>query len=106
WKNVKKMKEPKIDDIIKKYLATSLKMQGYFQSTALSQQKPSEIFKMHLSACGRSKKNQPGNFESVVEAVVITNATTLEDFSILPLQQNENCFLVDNFREYASDIEF
>ncbi|CAG8780615.1 37122_t:CDS:2 [Gigaspora margarita] len=153
WKNVKKMKEPEIDNIIKKYLAMPLKMQAHFRSTASSQQKPPKISKvqktplqipqtfdveeirsnasaqkqaanskvavekkikeleahkheMHPSARGRPKKNQSKNSESVVEAMIITNATTLEDFSILLLQQNENCFLVDNFRECASDIEF
>ncbi|CAG8824604.1 30330_t:CDS:2, partial [Gigaspora margarita] len=40
---------------------------------------------MHPSACGRPKKNQSKNSESVVEAIVITNAATLEDFSILSL---------------------
>ncbi|CAG8805683.1 3370_t:CDS:2, partial [Gigaspora margarita] len=43
WKNIKKMKEPKIDDIIKKYLAMPLKMQKYFWSTASSQQKPQKF---------------------------------------------------------------
>ncbi|CAG8844019.1 18003_t:CDS:1, partial [Gigaspora margarita] len=49
WKNIKKMNEPEINDIIKKYLATPLKMQGYFRSTASPQQKPPEISKVNLS---------------------------------------------------------
>ncbi|CAG8837723.1 1363_t:CDS:1, partial [Gigaspora margarita] len=40
---------PEIDDNIKKYLAMPFKMQGYFWSTASSQQKPSEISKVNLS---------------------------------------------------------
>ncbi|CAG8832599.1 15561_t:CDS:2 [Gigaspora margarita] len=48
----------------------------------------------------------PGDLESVVEAVVITNAMTLEDFNVLLSQQSKNYdFLVNNVREYASDIE-
>ncbi|CAG8541241.1 11401_t:CDS:1, partial [Dentiscutata heterogama] len=43
WKNIKKMKEPEIDDIIKRYLATPLKMQEYFWTTASSRPKPFEI---------------------------------------------------------------
>ncbi|CAG8848720.1 45859_t:CDS:2, partial [Gigaspora margarita] len=40
------MKEPEIDNIIKKYLATPLKMQAHFRSTASSQQKLPEISKV------------------------------------------------------------
>ncbi|CAG8715305.1 23345_t:CDS:2 [Cetraspora pellucida] len=48
----------------------------------------------------------PGSTESVVEAIVITNAITLEDFSILPSQKNKDYdFLINNSRECFSDIE-
>ncbi|CAG8761909.1 1519_t:CDS:2 [Gigaspora margarita] len=60
----------------------------------------------HCPSIKGQKKNQPSDLESVVEAVVITNAMTLEDFNVLPSQQSKNYdFLVNNVREYASNIE-
>ncbi|CAG8755399.1 15191_t:CDS:2, partial [Dentiscutata erythropus] len=42
------MKEPENNDIIKKYLAMPFKVQGYFWSTASSQQKLPKISKINL----------------------------------------------------------
>ncbi|CAG8846636.1 17620_t:CDS:1, partial [Racocetra persica] len=37
WQNIKKFKKTRIDDIIKDYLAISIKLRGFIKSTALSQ---------------------------------------------------------------------
>ncbi|CAG8525424.1 584_t:CDS:1 [Racocetra persica] len=72
WKNIKKMKESELDDIIKKYLATPLKIQGYFWSTASSRQKSPEISKVNLS------QNTPSQIPLTFDVEEIQNNTSAQ----------------------------
>ncbi|CAG8726407.1 8650_t:CDS:2, partial [Gigaspora rosea] len=96
WQEIKKLEDTEIDDIIKQHYTTPLKLQGYFQSAASSSRTQvsdsTYITKnrhlLHPSSRGRPKKNQPRSSESVVEFVLISNSAEIEDFGILPSEQN------------------